>query len=425
MREHDPVLGVVPLKLSDILQASSQVTRWYPLDGGVGFGRIQISLLFRSVETKLPPNMLGWEVGTFEFVSKRILVLDYTSTVKIKLRTGGSTAKLPRSHCKKLAEGDGIYWDVDQTDGQSSVRLPVKYRYRSPVVMEFHTASKRKPDAYAIFWLQHLTDNEVTDINIPIWKTSNGARLTQNYVTEENLELLRSLPGYEDIKEVGRVHFRGRFKPGLDESHEPFISDNDSRETYETWQACKAEGIRGRKVSVEIPENLQQLHEKSLVEGRDTLKQAPPEERRKWLSKDGTDWSGAFGEDPAHYVNSGRGSRNASTSYDASTAVDGESDDDDNSSSSSDLGIQDAEHDGGANGTAQGHDGQREEGAGIESEKERKKGLHRKQRGLMQWKPVRNAAFAKDEAVFALRRVKKRMTGSLSGREPDVETEIS
>lgn len=34
-REHDPVLGVVPLRLSDVLQTSSQVTRWYPLDGGI------------------------------------------------------------------------------------------------------------------------------------------------------------------------------------------------------------------------------------------------------------------------------------------------------------------------------------------------------------------------------------------------------
>ena len=35
-REHDPILGVVPLKLTDILETSSQVTRWYPLDGGIG-----------------------------------------------------------------------------------------------------------------------------------------------------------------------------------------------------------------------------------------------------------------------------------------------------------------------------------------------------------------------------------------------------
>lgn len=47
----------------------------------------------------------------------------------------------------------------------------------------------------------------------------------------------------------------------------------------------------------------------------------------------------------------------------------------------------------------------------------------RKQRGVMQWKPARNAAFAKNEAAFALRRVKKKFMGDLSGREPDIETE--
>jgi hypothetical protein len=54
---------------------------------------------------------------------------------------------------------------------------------------------------------------------------------------------------------------------------------------------------------------------------------------------------------------------------------------------------------------------------------EDKKDLHRKQRGLMQWKPMRNLAFAKDEAKFAVRRTMKK--GSLSGRSPDVETETA
>ena len=34
-RQHDPILGVVPLRLSEILGKRSQVTRWYPLDGGI------------------------------------------------------------------------------------------------------------------------------------------------------------------------------------------------------------------------------------------------------------------------------------------------------------------------------------------------------------------------------------------------------
>jgi hypothetical protein len=37
-------------------------------------------------------------------------------------------------------------------------------------------------------------------------------------------------------------------------------------------------------------------------------------------------------------------------------------------------------------------------------------------------KPMRNVQFAKDEAVYAARRVMK--MGSLNGRKPDVETEV-
>jgi hypothetical protein len=56
--------------------------------------------------------------------------------------------------------------------------------------------------------------------------------------------------------------------------------------------------------------------------------------------------------------------------------------------------------------------------------KANKRSEQRQQRGMMQWRPARNAAFAKDEAKFALRKIKKKIgAGDLTGREPDVETE--
>ncbi|CDS01795.1 hypothetical protein, partial [Sporisorium scitamineum] len=36
VREADAILGVVPIKLSDLFKESSQVTRFFPLAGGVG-----------------------------------------------------------------------------------------------------------------------------------------------------------------------------------------------------------------------------------------------------------------------------------------------------------------------------------------------------------------------------------------------------
>lgn len=145
-RQHDPIIGVVPLKLSDVLLTSSQSTRWYPLDGGVGFGRVRISLLFRSVDLKLPPAQLGFgEIGTFEFLSDSVRAVNYdgSSRTKIKLRTGGSSAVVKSEKCTKSEDGS-LVWDITETqtdkndDGTKStqiagrVRLPVRYRYRSP-----------------------------------------------------------------------------------------------------------------------------------------------------------------------------------------------------------------------------------------------------------------------------------------------------
>lgn len=458
-REHDPILGVVPLRLSDILNTSSQVTRWYPLDGGVGFGRVRISLLFRSVETRLPPNMLGWDVGTFEFLSPKILATgwDHAQT-KLKLRTGGSVGKVPRGQCSKTEEGDGVVWDISASNNHQ-VRLPVKHRYRSPVVFEFHLPTKRAPQAYATIWLQHLIDNEETPIDIPIWTTKNGSKLVQNYITERNSSAKES-PGLEDLKVVGRLQFRARFKAGTDESHRDFIVDNDTRETFETWECCQAEGVRDRIIEQQVPETVQDLHDESLRKGRDVLNQADEKEKKKWLGKDGTDWSGAFGDDPRAYTNR-RHSKIAEPGADdpPHDPVNPSSDDDNvdtDSDSSSDLGITDAtnvqeggfqKRNRGANGThgmngdaRQSMDTMQTSGTGYTTmtedsvlsprrkdkkweNKSDERTEKRKHRGLMQWKPARNAAFAKDQAKIGLNRVKQKLTGGLSGREPSVETE--
>lgn len=450
-RQHDPILGVVPLKLSDILETASQVTRWYPLDGGIGFGRIRISLLFRSIETRLPPQQLGWDVGTFEFTGERIVAKNYTHHARIKLRTGGSVGKVGRTACHALEEGgSGYYWDMAKasTDGKP-VRLPVKYRYRSPVVFELHIANKRKADAVAVLWLHTLIDNEPQEIDIPIYQTGCFARLTQNYINEEIVGD-EKLPGLEDLKEIGRLQFTGRYKAGMDESHEAFVMDNNSRETYETWEACLAEGVRTKHVEKELPERVQTLHDESLTQGRDVLKEASPEEKQKWLSKSGTDWSGAFGDDPKQYMDtSGKKRREPGAESplsdherealtDGGDATDGTADQT-AEDSDSDLGVVDAT--GGQDSSRKSAQSGRTEASGWtagtndtvdtmdskvsqkDANRQNKRTEERKQRGLMQWKPARNLKFAKDEGIIGVRKFKNKLTGGLEGRQPGVETE--
>ncbi|PWY87326.1 C2 domain protein [Aspergillus sclerotioniger CBS 115572] len=464
-RQHDPILGVIPLKLSDILQTSSQVTRWYPLDGGIGFGRIRISLLFRHVETRLPPNMLGWDVGTFEFTSEQITVQNYHERSKIRLRTGGSSGKITRHVCS--IHGPNMTFDLSDEAYRRSLRLPVKHRYRSPVVFEFHQQGHHHPSAYAVYWLQHMADNEETPIDIPIWSTKNGKRLTQNYITETNCHIKRN-PGLEDLHEVGRLQFRAYFSPGIDESHERFVIDNESRETFESWEALIAEGVRSRRISSEIPEDLEELHEKSLVDGRDILKHAEPRERKRWIDKQGQDWSGAFGHDPGAYLNQhghqvaepGReqpphdpvnppptvaqsyGTMHAEEAQHQSTPqqehLEHQAEEEPSSSSSSSETEDDNEDEfyphqqrvsqstmstngGGSSSAGAGPSRSSTDDSAIK--KANKRSEKRQQRGMMQWRPVRNAVFARDETKYALRRVKRKFTGDLSGREPDIETE--
>ena len=340
--------------------------------------------------------MLGWDVGTFEFLSDRILALNYQKNAKLKLRTGGSIGQIGRTQCQKLSEGDGVFWDIAKKDGKNNVRLPVRFRYRSPVVFEFHQTGKRGASAYAVIWLHHLVDNTPTDINIPIWITKNGARLTQNYITENNIRAKES-PGLEDVEEIGRLQFRCQFKAGTDEDHERFVVDDDTRETFETWEACLAEGVRGKRVNAELPPTVQELHDRSLTEGRDILKEADPQERQKWLAKDGQDWSGAFTHDPKAYMDS-KGRKRAEPGvdqpiHDPHVPSDDEDNIDDDSDSDSDLGVQDAENtdaaknmngaaDSGVEGTTLKDDDKKRAIANKRTEK-------RHNRGLRQWKPVR------------------------------------
>lgn len=442
-RQHDPIVGVVPLKLSDVFQNASQSTRWYPLDGGVGFGRIRISLLFRSVELKLPPPQLGWEIGTFEFTSDTIETSGYApgAKMKLKLRTGGSSAKVKKTASTQV--DDGMKLDITGGPGGGNIRMPVRHRFRSPIFMEFYPLGKRHADAYATLWLLELVDGEEEEYDIPIWKCSNGLRLSQNYITHDNYQDFRDL----HIEEVGRVKFKGRFSPGTDSDHIRFITDNESRETIETWEACFADGVRQSEVRTEVPPMVQKLHDESLTHGRDILAQASQNDKDRWLARDGTDWSGAFGKDPTELVSTGRGaSRGDDADRDEAYAyADEETDSDrDEDRTNPDLGIRDAEVEAAERqGQGEGDEDSQarssihatnksglsgSSGGGIQHPiqaykdyKSRSRDLHRQERGLMQWRPMRNAQFAKDEAKFAARKVSK--LGALDGPKPDVETE--
>ncbi|KIR34026.1 C2 domain-containing protein [Cryptococcus deuterogattii MMRL2647] len=108
-REHDPILGLVVINLHDILKETSQITRWFPLTAGLGWGRIRLSLLWKSLEMSIPRGISGYEVGTVQiknlvFTSAddrnddlRVIIRTDSDTLKVRLVGGenGNSSTVP------------------------------------------------------------------------------------------------------------------------------------------------------------------------------------------------------------------------------------------------------------------------------------------------------------------------------------------
>lgn len=169
------------------------------------------------------------------------------------------------------------------------------------------------------------------------------------------------------------------------------------------------------------------------------LKSASEEEKQVWLTKSGQDWSGAFGHDPRAYVDrKGRKIAEPGADRPPHDPYNPSSDDDDDDAggddSSSDLGITD-----GTNASTKKRSSMDTTRSGMtgyssmdgsptsrrDSNNLNKATEKRKHRGLMQWKPARNVAFAKHQAQFGISKIKRRFSGSLAGREPGIETEAA
>lgn len=233
----DCLVGTVSLKLSDIFHQSSSVVKFYDLEGGAGTGRIRVSMIFRSMQMKLEESLLGYDVGSFVFTSP-IVCTGEMKTNTLKLRASGSQ-RLVKKTSGSDGENGAYMWTLDA----AQATLPIHYRYLSPVVFEFIGAGLTeklsstplgKSKTYAVLWLSTLIDNQTKDFTLPIWKTNNPDRLTQNVVSEPDDNMT--------LEKVGEVRFQGKFKAGLDEHHGDFLRDHDHWSTYQSWLAARKVG---------------------------------------------------------------------------------------------------------------------------------------------------------------------------------------
>ncbi|VUC35988.1 unnamed protein product [Clonostachys rosea] len=165
MDEDDPLLGMVHLPLHEIFKERSQVMGTWPLAGGIGHGKVRLSVVWRSVQLQAPRNLLGWDFGTVE-VKPLITGHDLPSELygsKLKLRSNLSSGKM-------YASKNENSWQPKSEE--ESVLLAVNKRYSSCVSIAFKHNRVFGDDivAFSVLWLKDVPDEEDQELELPVWK---------------------------------------------------------------------------------------------------------------------------------------------------------------------------------------------------------------------------------------------------------------
>ncbi|RDX44545.1 hypothetical protein OH76DRAFT_1408962 [Lentinus brumalis] len=416
MRENDAVLGTVFLKLSEVFVNASEVTRCYSLEKGLGSGRIRISLLFRPVEAKLPPNLLGFDTGTLEIrdVSVQSQQIDLSKCeVRLKITTGEAEEKVSRKTAEQ--RDDKIVWAPD-----SPTKLPVRQRYAAALLISFRDASGFKSSgrrALGVLWLRDLIDRAEGPVEVSLWRAKDGdySRLKLNYVPPDG-DLSYWDSDKEKVERIGSVFLDLVFWPGFAKEHYEMLNGQGARKrgSWDEYDRQKKAGFRDSigELAVKVPHDhkAQESHETQERDGA----QPSPEKTDKTMTNGPVNTQEGDNEDASEDAE-GHGT-NTIVSADS---VEVESSAQSTRSGSEGGGEQEQESGNETDGSEKKHGGII--GKAKEWRKHQKE-LHRDHRGIMQAKPMRTAEWIKDSVEDSAHAVKDRF--KMKARHPDVETEV-
>lgn len=234
-REDDPLIGLVYLPLSKIFKERSQVMDNYSLVGGIGYGKVRISMVWRSVELKLPPQISGWDYGTLQIQGPVTPKGDFPYGLtcnRIKIRTNIGHVK--------LYPDDGSWKEKGKKESEG-LFMAVRKRYSSAMVVEFRQ-SKLGPDrtsAFAILWLHELRDEEDEIKCLKVWRG--------NKESFRKAQTCCEFDGSGEKDEfLGEIEVPVRFWRGLSGYHKSFAAQSknkDMRNVMECLDTITDEGV--------------------------------------------------------------------------------------------------------------------------------------------------------------------------------------
>ncbi|KAF9525767.1 hypothetical protein CPB83DRAFT_858856 [Crepidotus variabilis] len=418
MHENNPIIGVVSLPLPHIFSThkSSMFTDSLPLVGGIGFGRMRVKLLWRSVQLSLPRELRGWGVGTLE-VGKEgegvRVARWYVEDVKkdwdgcrLEFRTTSGKGKgkmLPTSSRRTRAGTDDEGKNVKDTSDWvqkkgRALHLAVTKRYKGCVTLEVRKRAVG-PDrtmAFGTFWLMDVKDDEEGVVSVDLWRATKSSSSSSDDATPEGVENHTSPTGLlSSLNPIANSSY-GRTSSLMD-----YASSNVCR--AEDMEQQDAEKVCTVDVPIKFWSGLSGYHQKmaakdtsgNLKDVMEVLDYVQGEEEGKVGGEDGVDDSGSD-----------------SDSDDSS-----DSDDDGVDSRGAGPEAKD-EKKGPVKVLSQTKDTIVDE---AKSFKKHQHELQRKHRGLMQWKGARNVAWlgrqVEQKAERAVEKVKDKVQGNTTDPE--------
>ncbi|EKM56734.1 uncharacterized protein PHACADRAFT_207924 [Phanerochaete carnosa HHB-10118-sp] len=429
VREKDAVLGVVMLKLSELLVNGSQLTRLYSLEQGLGYGRIRLSVLFRPVEAKLPPTLCGFDTGTLEVrdlsakLNKNISLDLSKCGVRLKTTKSGADEKVSRKNAQPHEDGS-VRWDSEETN---LTRIPVRMRYGSALLMSFKStasvlgARSAGRKALAVLWLRDVADNDECALELPLWNVTDGnySRLKMNYSPPDG-----NLDAWDEdrkkVRRVGSVRVHLVFKPGISDLHHRLM-DGGGTHRKEAWETFTREREGGLRESVgefsedhRNPERRpEDLAEKRQGSDNGAVHGADANGRQEPVANGPSGGYETNESQPGSRDRPEDASQPGINTMVSSEAVENEELNEHPERGGDEESGDDADDEGGKKTGVVGK---------FKEWRQHEKELHKEHRGVMQLKPARTAEWVKDNVEDSVHHLKDRF--AMKTRKPDVETEI-
>ncbi|KAI9591143.1 hypothetical protein BDF19DRAFT_456109 [Syncephalis fuscata] len=253
-RERDPVLGIIAFELKDIINQipegqNMEMTRWFRLMGGVGYGKIRISIVFHPIEITIPKHISGYNVGTLHVsdicatdlsglaegmpVYCRLSLSSDDNSETFDTETAKLTTKdvsplpVPATTVESLASTlltEASWPNIEAT-------LPVNARYTTALIIQLRQRKlRREVVAFGVVWLKDLIDDEMVSADIPIFIPGDIRPFERDITPQSNIinlrtaahDMIKTATGPDKVRLerfVGHIRFNIVFRGGIADKH--------------------------------------------------------------------------------------------------------------------------------------------------------------------------------------------------------------